>query len=585
MRLTTGRRTQKDSLYVRKGVESLVIMAQRKPPKKKKTEAQREKNLEKLGEKKAGSLAEHQKALQKQAELDRRRVMGPEERKADDKKRGIGQKTPTQRGRMASSPPPITPKAHNVFGDHDPAKGTAPDKEIPVGVRKKKNKPVDSETGAGENTSYTGASASKHRSDLQDQIALEKAKDRKSGGRASDSEIRNRARNAIDARRAREKGVGLDMRLEEPVPATHVDSMRMSEIEKSDQATRWKTARGLFTNPNAVKPQPQFESTKKFLGRLPTEFKRELDELSTTQGSILTQGLDVTRPKYGRKEPPGVTRRLEIISRALQQGASRDEAYAKAVQDNRGRSLSGQVKPISGQEPQYNRPEGRKSKYEALSPAPGNAAFSFGVSGASIDKLDKLRKKFPDRPDRDLIQMQQYQRMNIADEILKNQRWTHETQRASILGQAGKEKGPDRVVVFTTSLGHPAVSIPSDSLIGQYVIRRRKKIAQKEGLATPKMLKGQFPEAVRDLHVMELGTGISMGVEGSWGAFNRTGWRVNNKKSTGYGKSIPVGSQILYDRSGRAIYDTEGNVRFSDGATRRFKVGTDKDLGLRIFVG
>lgn len=427
-----------------------------------------------------------------------------------------------------------------------------------------------------------GTSPSLKREMAQDEYA--RLKQEESTGGLSDNELRNLARHVTRSRIMGQEGPDVN-----PVdaPAMRARSTDVQGIVRMEREAGWQQQSGLYENPAVTSPKSgarRYTPPTTFINtELAPSHKRWLDQQLSNPNSEFSAGLNIKGTTHGGRLVPAQRNRVRIYTEALQQGKSHQEALQALRGERRGRpSAEGRPKRITGKEPQFNRYQGRRDKYQSL--APGQREFTFGVSAAGVDQAAVLRTKFPQASDKDIVRLQQYQRMNIANEMLKNQRWTHETRRANILGASGKES-PDRVVFFTTSLGAPAVSVPSDSLIGQYIIGQRKKFLKAEGTYAAKDLKGKFPETVRDMHVVEAATGVALGAEGAWGAFQKSGWRIGKKKSSGYGKPIPVGSQILYDSQGRAVYDSNGNIRFTDGATRRFSVGTDRDLGLRIFVG
>lgn len=433
-------------------------------------------------------------------------------------------------------------------------------------------------------TAHAGMTASSKREMVQDEYARLKAHGAKG---FSDSELRNQARTNVRSRLM--GGEGPDV---PPVdsPAMRATSQNVRSVKMSLREASWQKSDKLYENPSVTQARGprKYTPPAEFVSKeLPTGHKRWLDQKLSDPKSEFNEGLNVGSSKtHGGKYTPGQRRRLIAYTNALQEGKSHPEALQAVREDRRGKapSTSGERKRVTGRESELQRYQGRKSKYQSLAPTPRE--FRFGISASAVDRKPILQEKFPNASEKDIVRIQQYQRQNIADEMLRNQRWTHETKRANILGKTpGKESASDRVVVLTTSVGHPAVSVPSDSLVGQYVIGQRKKFLGKEGVYTRSQMQGKFPETVRDMHIVELSTGVSLGAEGSWGAFQRTGWRAGTKKSRGFGKAIPVGSQVLYDSQGRPVYDSMGNIRFTDGATRRFNVGTDKDLGLRVFVG
>lgn len=213
--------------------------------------------------------------------------------------------------------------------------------------------------------------------------------------------------------------------------------------------------------------------------------------------------------------------------------------------------------------------------------------FGHGISIPGIDSLETLRKRFPEASQSDLVEYHEMLREKVDDHMLEqNERWAHETRQARVSGKRGSNiEGDDRVVVMTTNAGIPTVSVPANSTVGQYVIKKRKKMVVDDKLATRNQVKGEFPRAVRDQHIIEVSTGITMGLEGRMGVFHNTGWRKGSKRSKGFGKRAPVGAQVLRDAAGQPIYDKDGNVRYTEGYTRPFSLGTDRDVGLRLFIG
>ena len=201
--------------------------------------------------------------------------------------------------------------------------------------------------------------------------------------------------------------------------------------------------------------------------------------------------------------------------------------------------------------------------------------------------MSELKQQFPDMPEAELFAMRQSQ-IQSTDEFMGNQRMAHEAAQARMLGRAYNETaaGPkDRVMFFTTSTGWPGVSVAANSLVGQYIIKKRKKMLVDNRMATRAQLKGEFPYAVRDQHIVELASGLSMGAQGRYGAFKQMGYRVGDKKSKGYGKMLPVGSQILRDSSGQPLYDRDGNLRYTEGYTRPFDIRSSNELGLHVYLG
>lgn len=376
-----------------------------------------------------------------------------------------------------------------------------------------------------------------------------------------------------------------DINEDRPIRTRSSDVRNLNKLRAEG---KWQTEPGLYTQESAMRPaaRRKYKPTSTFVkDELAPSHKEWLENALTDPNSEFNAGFDAsTTGRSGRYRSPGQRNRVRLYTQRLQEGASHEQALEGIRGERRGRkpaSATGRAtRPEFAQERKEAR--GRKSRYESV--APTQREFQVGVSGAHAESMGQIKRRFPTATERDMIRIQQYQRMNVQDEIQKNQKWTHETKRASLLGDASREKGPERVVFLTTNIGYPAPSVPSDSLIGQYVIKRRKNFMRE--LGTPdRDLKGKFPEAVRDQHVLEMATGLSFGAEGRWGAFQKSGWRRGAKRSPNYGKPTPIGSQVLYDSQGRPMYDSEGNIRFTEGSTRPFKFESMKDAGVRVFIG
>lgn len=321
--------------------------------------------------------------------------------------------------------------------------------------------------------------------------------------------------------------------------------------------------------------------------------KQWLDQALADPNSPFNKGIDpeTTTRTRGRTQTPGARRRLEKYTQSLQQGKSHNEALDDATADNRGRSpskdFSGPSSKVSSQQVKQsrNRPEGHKDPYSSMQLKPDE--FSFGVSAATPRPIEKLKETFPGLTDQEYVRIRETDRISMGEEILKNAKWAHETQRAQIqTGKTGKaDAAPDRVTFFTTNLGGPELSIPTDSLVGQYIIQRRKTMMVKEGSATKGGVKGEFPRAIRDQHLIEIKAMGGASVQGRFGIVQESGVRAGGWQTRGFGKRAPVGAAVLTDSSGRPIYDSSGNIRYSSGTSRGYDIGTDKVTGLRIFVG
>jgi hypothetical protein len=232
--------------------------------------------------------------------------------------------------------------------------------------------------------------------------------------------------------------------------------------------------------------------------------------------------------------------------------------------------------------------DGIKDKYSTSDPR-SHEEFGYGLRGAAVPDLEELRKKHSNATDSELIAFRQEARETIQNHMT-DQRAAYETRQARVKGLGtgqNNEQSDERVVVFTTNLGYPTASIAADSLVGQYVIHKRKQMVVKDKYTTPgrKDVKGKFPMAVRDQHLIEGGIGVSAGVEGRGGLFQETGWKFMSHRSKGYANKVPLGAQVLRDKTGLPIYDKHGNVRYTEGYTKRFSAGTDNQVGVRFFVG
>lgn len=313
--------------------------------------------------------------------------------------------------------------------------------------------------------------------------------------------------------------------------------------------------------------------------------RTEVERLLSKPDSEFTKGLD-TAVEGRTKYPPAVRNRLRAYTERLQEGYSHEEALKNLPQSgNQGRrTTTYKTRSAVTRETGRRKPaeRGRKSKYQSVTPRQSD--LQFGITAPALDSKAELSKRMPDMSDIDIVQIQQRQRESIYDDFQKNQAWTHEARQSNILGKRGTSEGPDEITVFTTNLGHPNVTVPSDSLVGQYVIRKRKKLAQAQGVPRSQ-LRGRFPEAVRDRHVAEMLTGRSFGAQGSVGVFKRGGWRAGTKASRGFGQYQPTGSQIIYGGNGRPMYDDQGNIRFTYGSTRPFQLGTRSEVGLGVYIG
>lgn len=372
----------------------------------------------------------------------------------------------------------------------------------------------------------------------------------------------------------------------------NVRSSAIKDVSTQSVEQRWRTERDVYRTEKPKSVSGFLTGTRTQPAPIAPSHKREVDRLLADPHSEFNRGLGMEARTKGRYNP-GQRRRLEQYVTQLQQGRSHQEALQSLTVERRGRptgAAAAPAVPVARSRAEYaldtaerqRRTPTRKSKYEqAGTRRPHELQFGIGIKTAqSIDQLGDI---FPAATDKELIQIQEAQKQYLLEEYQKNQRWAQETRRANILGREGKDSVPDRVVFFTTSLGEPSASVPTDSLVGQYIIRKRRKAAESMGF-TATDLRGKFPEALRDMHVFQASTGMEYGVSGEHGVYHRTGFRVGSKTSRGYGRPVPVGSQIMYDSQGRPVYDDAGNVRFTEGATRKFSQRS-RPLGLGVFIG
>lgn len=332
-------------------------------------------------------------------------------------------------------------------------------------------------------------------------------------------------------------------------------------------------------------PAAEVKTPRKLLQELPPDYKKKLEDPNSDWRKQLGAGVTTTGSVSGTYYgSPGERDRANKFIRALAKGATPEQAMQSALQDNRGRTIAGGVSRADLAEGVKSRGSrrGMTSKTQNMQPRAGE--LTFGINMPHVSSSNELEKRFPGLTEQDYVKLQQEERETIFDQFAQNQAWAHETREARMKGSSRVE-GPDRVSFFTTSFGYPNMSVPSDSLVGQYVIRRRKRMVQEAGIASGARLRGRFPEAVRDMHVVEFTTGTSVGTKGTAGLWHKTGWRAGSRKSKGYGKPIPVGSTVLRDATGAPIYDSEGNIRYTEGLTRGYNVGTEKQLGLGIYIG
>lgn len=347
------------------------------------------------------------------------------------------------------------------------------------------------------------------------------------------------------------------------------------------QERLWITHRGTFHSGRSpegpLQYSPRHVDEQNIYKRLPNE-----------QQAFVQQNFDGNpgdRQKYLQLVSEGYSSR-EVLD-WLDSGAPMSKApkgpYKKGTQDSMEAYMGMAHEDIDNRRTANK--GGMKDKYD-LGYSHDN--FSHSMQAPGTDSLETLRKRFPQMPEQELVKYAHAQRMAVNEYMLEqNERWAHETRAARVkgVGKGDNNEKNDRIVFFTTNLGGPNASVGSDSLVGQYIIRKRKAMVVNDRQASRKEVKGEFPRAVRDQHLIELSTGMSLGVRGQYGLFHNTGWKAGTKKSKGYGKHSAVGATALRDSTGQPIYDKEGNVRYTEGYTRMFDAGTNRDVGLRIFIG
>lgn len=425
----------------------------------------------------------------------------------------------------------------------------------------------------------------------------------------AESDARGARRKDLERRYVRERvqtQTGRDPERDRPpVRVTH-HAVRQAERDRRESS--WRTDRGVYQTKAATQPTSQrgkskhIPPTQMITQELAPSHRQWLEKQLNDKTSPFAKG-EKANVKYSKdpsgkvtvqgKMSGGMRHRTQIYLNALQEGKSHNEALQqlqqahqgrRPAQDTPGAQSGARDEDIKHTMEARSTRQGRKLKYEQPSYKP--ADLQVGVQAQHIDSINDLADMFPSMTDRDLVRLQQGQRKSAYDEIVNNAKWAQETRASNVTnGKSDGQVDNNRVVFFTTSLGSPAPSVPANSLIGQYIIRRRKNMLQREGLASPSRLQGSFPDAVRDMHIVEAATGVSLGATGEAGFYKRNGWRVGSKKSQGFGKPTPIGSSIITDSQGRPVYDENGNPRYSEGTTRRFDLGTNKDLGFRVFIG
>lgn len=366
-----------------------------------------------------------------------------------------------------------------------------------------------------------------------------------------------------------------------------VTSLDIADARRNVRGATWSKDKGVYGD--TPLPKGGYTSTGKFIKNMPESHRQWLLGQLSDPKSPFNAGLVAGSTKRAHVKSAGAGRRLDTYVQRLQDGMSNTEAIEYLKQEHRGNPSAQAAKKITwaGQKAdqlsqERGKARGRKSAYESFVPKADD--FGPAIQQRNVSSIGEIKARFPGLSPESYADIQQAQRRTIFDEISENTKWAHET-KAAAYSNADEKRGPNRVTFFATNFGGPVPSVPSDSLVGQYVIKRRKNMLLKDKLATPKELEGRFPRAVRDMHLVEASTGLSGGLEGRYGVFSKTGWRAGSKKSKNYGKPRPVGASVMYDSSGRPMYNHKGDLVYTEGLTRPFKMESMKDVGLRIFVG
>lgn len=367
---------------------------------------------------------------------------------------------------------------------------------------------------------------------------------------------------------------------QEGMVETRVGSARVAERTRQMKSDKWQGQDSLYKDTASTKKLTNDQFIK---SQMPDTHQSWLKEARTT--GIFAQGLPPAEAGSLRGGvQPGARRRSDKYIRELRGGASHEVALQRAMSDKRGRP-AGTSRALTKEMVGLGDEQTKTRRNRADSVIEQSSKLGMEIDVPAVDSINALAQKFPNASEGKLVEIQQNQAEYIASEVAKNQRWSHERKRAQAMGSMTGNNEPDRITVFTTTLGKPDVSVPTDSIVGQYIIGKRRKVAAAKGLAPQSFLKGRFPEALRDLHIIDASTNTTVGAQGAVGLFRRSGWRAGTKASKNYGRPIPFGSQVLYNEQGQPMYDKQGNVVFSDGATRKYRLDPTRGLGFGVFIG
>lgn len=394
-------------------------------------------------------------------------------------------------------------------------------------------------------------------------------------------------------KRAEEAAAGFD-----PVAARR--NTPPSQRATYDQASVKPSGKILTEGKRTLKPGQQVAkssvSNRNYLAGASTEEQNWINQqmghipVKDEKGNVVGQKEGLF---YGAKnnERPGAYKKYQRYVSARQAGYSdRDNITDWLNTDGRGKSRPTNPKAKKALDSRYtegsSNPQGIKAANRYKSMAPSQDDFGVGIKVPGIDSKSRLKSQNPNASNDDLVQMQSAQRGAQVD-FASNTKMAHETRTKELLGKDASDTSAsgDRVVFFTTSVGSPAISVGANSLVGQYIIQKRKQMLVNTKSATRSQVKGAYPNAVRDQHVIEVATGVNLGLQGRYGVFQHTGYRVGSKSSKGFGKPTPVGQQVMTDSSGRAMYDSNGNIRYTNGYTKEVNISPSNEVGLRVYLG
>lgn len=380
------------------------------------------------------------------------------------------------------------------------------------------------------------------------------------------------------------------------------DDLFHKELGSINEHELWRNNRGTFSGGKAS-VEEGIAGPPKRMGKgvlKPNEFmssisdsEREFIESEMRrEGSPFYAATTRSAKETGRPRLDSASyRNLQTYIAYRQEEYSQEDIYDRFSKETRGRKKATTSKSDRDYEEAKGRVEARQEypstwgrKKSTDVPGQGHLDFQYSKLAPRISTAGELRAANPDISDAEIARMRDEEREVVTDDVLEtNSAWQHE-EKARKFNTSPASEG-DKVTVFTTSLGAPSVSVPAKSFLGQYVIKKRKKLVVDDKQNTRYEVKGHFPAAVRDKHIIEAGTGVSLGAQGQYGFYKNTGVRRGTKRSKGYGMEVPVGATLVRDAWGRPVYDKDGTPRYTEGYTRPFAAGTKKSVGFRVFVG